>query len=228
MILTVGNIKGGVGKTLLAVNIAVARAHRCRDVLLIDGDDQASAATFATIRGEIPGGAMPFTTIRLEGAAIRQEVKRLRANYSEIVIDSGGRDSGSLRAALTVADVALVPFQPRSVDLWVAAQMAALIADARTVNEGLRAVSILNVADVRGQDNADALQALRAIEGIEPLPCAVARRKVFPNAFSNGLGVIEQLPHDRKAIEELLSVVDALYTQKVYDVNSSTTQRKAV
>ena len=67
MILTVGNIKGGVGKTLLAVNIAAVLAHRGRDVLLIDGDEQGSAATFAGIRAEI-AAPVAFATIRLQGA----------------------------------------------------------------------------------------------------------------------------------------------------------------
>lgn len=40
MILTVGNIKGGVGKTTLAVNLAIIRANAGRDVLLVDGDEQ--------------------------------------------------------------------------------------------------------------------------------------------------------------------------------------------
>jgi CO dehydrogenase nickel-insertion accessory protein CooC1 len=40
MILTVGNVKGGVGKTTLAVNIAISRALAGRDVLLVDGDEQ--------------------------------------------------------------------------------------------------------------------------------------------------------------------------------------------
>jgi chromosome partitioning protein len=74
MILAVGNIKGGVGKTMLAVNIAVALAQRGRDVLLIDGDDQASAATFARIRAELPIKS-GFTTVQLQGAAIRQQMR---------------------------------------------------------------------------------------------------------------------------------------------------------
>jgi chromosome partitioning protein len=50
MILAVGNIKCGVGKTTLAVNISIARARTGRDVLLIDADEQDSKATFAQIR----------------------------------------------------------------------------------------------------------------------------------------------------------------------------------
>jgi chromosome partitioning protein len=72
MILAVGNTKGGVGKTTLAVNIAAARALRGADVLLIDGDEQASAATFAQLRQ-----TQTFGTIQLHGAAIRQQMRAL-------------------------------------------------------------------------------------------------------------------------------------------------------
>ena len=214
MILSVAHIKGGVGKSLLAVNIAAVLAQRGRDVLVIDGDEQGSAATFAQIRAELNGPAT-FATIRLHGAAIRQQMRQLGAKYGEIVIDTGGRDTGSLRAALTVANVVVVPFAPRSVDLWAGAQIGALVAEARHVNEGLRACAILNMADTQGRDNEDAFAALKTIEGVEPLPLAIVRRKAFPNAFSVGLSVTEQPPRDRdpKAVEELLSVVNALYAQ---------------
>jgi cellulose biosynthesis protein BcsQ len=123
MLLAVGNTKGGVGKTVLAANIAAALAQRGLDVLLIDGDEQASAATFAQIRADQPGAA-GFTTIQLQGAAIRQQMRPLAGKYDEIVIDVGGRDTGSLRATLTVADTILIPFQPRSVDLWAGGRPA--------------------------------------------------------------------------------------------------------
>jgi cellulose biosynthesis protein BcsQ len=55
-----------------------------------------------------------FTTVQLHGAAIRLQMRSLAERYDEIVIDVGGRDTGSLRAALTVADMILIPFQPRT------------------------------------------------------------------------------------------------------------------
>jgi chromosome partitioning protein len=94
MILTTGHTKGGVGKTLLAVNIAAVLAARANDVLLIDGDEQSSAATFAQIRSELAVPAK-FTTVQLQGAAIRPQMKGLRAKYGEIIIDVGGRDTRS-------------------------------------------------------------------------------------------------------------------------------------
>jgi chromosome partitioning protein len=231
MILAVGNTKGGVGKTMLAVNIAAALAQHSRDVLLIDGDEQASAATFAQVRAGQPV-KNSFTTVQLQGAAIRQQMRPLAGKYDEIVIDVGGRDTGSLRATLTVADAILIPFQPRSVDLWTGSQIAALVAEARHVNEDLQAFAILNVADPQGSDNADAAAALSATPafagaGIEALPFVVVRRKAFPNAFSSGLSVLEQERKDPKAVDEILSVVDALYTQEVGNDYQDAVHRKA-
>ena len=155
-----------------------------------------------------------FTTVQLQGAAIRQQARQLKGKYREIVIDVGGRDTGSLRAALTVTDVILIPFQPRSVDLWAAEAIAALVREAREVNETLKAYALLNIADAQGRDNDDAAGALAAVDGIELLPGVIGRRKAFPNAFSAGLSVFEQSPRDPKACSELMYVVDTLYIHR--------------
>ena len=58
MVITIGNTKGRVGKTTLAVNLAIARALAGRDVWLIDGDRQGTAQTAISIRAEaehVPG-----------------------------------------------------------------------------------------------------------------------------------------------------------------------------
>ena len=64
MILAVGNIKGGVGKTTLAINLAIARANIGKDVLLVDTSRQKSNkyGTCAIFSPKLPGSLLRDTT----------------------------------------------------------------------------------------------------------------------------------------------------------------------
>lgn len=210
MILTLENVKGGVGKTTLAVNVAIALAQKGRDVLLVDGDEQGTALTFTQLRHEQTGHS-DYTAVALSGAAVRTQIRQLAPKYADIVIDVGGRDTGSFRAALTVADVLLVPVQPRTFDVWAVDQVAALVEEARAVNERLRAFSVLNAADSVGRDNDEAAAELRRCSGIQYLECPIIRRKAFPNAAAQGKGVLEYTPRDPKAVDEIQALMAFVY-----------------
>ena len=209
MILAVGNVKGGVGKTTLAVNLTIALARDNRDVLLIDGDEQGTALGFTELRTS--GKGKPgYTAVALQGAHIRTQVRQLASKYSDIVIDVGGRDTGSLRAALTVADVVLIPVKPRSFDLWGVDQTADLVKEALEINDRLRAIAVINEADPQGKDNQTACDVLREVQGTELAPVLIVRRKAFPNAASAGLSVLEY-NGDHKASDELKQLADFLF-----------------
>lgn len=210
MKIVLAQTKGGVGKTTLAVNFAVARSQAGRDLLLVDADEQGTASDFTALRTE-QLGSPGYTAIQLSGVAVRTQVIQMAGKYQDVIIDAGGRDTGALRAALTVADVAVVPFQPRSFDIWTLDKVAGLIAEARIINPGLRAVAVLNFADAQGSDNVAAAEALANADGIDFLDSPIGRRKAFPNAAAEGRGVIELKRPDAKAIDELNSLINAIF-----------------
>lgn len=213
MIITVGNTKGGVGKTTLAVNLAIARALAGRDVWLIDGDRQGTAQTAISIRadaGHAPGIACATYP---DGPTLRAQVQQQRDKFDDIIIDAGGRDSTALRAALVLSDVLLVPFNPRSFDVWALNDIAALVDEVRSVRDGLRAVAILNCADPgeTSTDNSEAAAAVADVPQFEYLDTPIRRRKAFSNAAGQGLSVLEFKPTDAKAVKELNALVKALF-----------------
>lgn len=211
MILTVANTKGGVGKTMLALNIAVARTLEGRDTWLVDGDRQATAQTAVTLRAE--GTSRPSLACSgySEGAQLRSQVLQQRSKYQDIIIDVGGRDSSALRAALVITDVVIVPFQPRSYDVWALRDIAQLIGEARSMRDGLRAYAILNCADPAGSDNREAAEAVSEFPELVYLDAPIHRRKAFANAAGAGLCVRELKPKDDRAVAELNYLMRRLY-----------------
>ena len=206
MIVTVGGIKGGSGKTTVATNLAVLRAATGHDVLLVDADEQETASDFTILRNERLEGGAGFTAIKLAGAAVRTEIRRLAGKYDDVIIDTGGRDTTSQRAALTVSNVLLVPFVPRSFDVWTLEKVSELVAEMRTVNPGLAAFAFINRADPRGQDNADAEDVIRETPELTLMPTPLGARKAFGNAAARGLGVTELRPQDAKATDEVMAL----------------------
>ena len=213
MIYVVGGIKGGSGKTTVATNLAVALSLQGKDVLLVDADDQETATDFSAWRNERTEGASGYTSVQLAGKAARDELSRLAGKYEDVVIDTGGRDTTSQRAALSVADMYLVPFNPRSFDVWTVEKVARLIEEIRTINPNLKAFAFLNRADPRGSDNEDAAEALREEEAFDYLDAQLGNRKAFSNASAQGMGVMELHPQDKKAtteFENLFKMLDNL------------------
>ena len=211
MIVTVGATKGGVGKTTVALNLALGRALAGRDVWLIDGDRQGTAQTAVSIRLE-EGRALPIACSQyVDGPTLRSQVQHQRTKYQDIIIDAGGRDSTALRAALTLCDVLVIPFQPRSFDLWALQDVLSLVNEAKSVRDGLRVYALLNLADAQGADNAEASEVVRSLDGVDLLPISLGRRKAYASAAGGGLSVLELSPKDAKACSEANALIDFIF-----------------
>lgn len=210
MIVSVLNTKGGVGKSTIALNLAIARALAGRDVWLVDGDRQATATQAVAQRAQ--AGATPAIAVSHypDGPLLRSQVLQQGRKFDDVVIDAGGRDSTAMRAALMLSDVVVIPFQPRSFDVWGVSDMATLVQEAASMRDGLKVWAILNGADSRGQDNREAAEVVAEIQGIEYLDAPIGRRKAMAEAAGAGLSVLESRA-DPKAQAEILRLVSLVF-----------------
>src|SRR5262249_16835415 len=208
MILVVGGTKGGSGKTLLATSLTVLRTAAGQDVVVGDGDEQGSAMDFTRQRQRRTAGDPGYTAMQTREADVAVQVRRMVQKYGDIVIDVGGRDTASQRAALAVADRLLIPFPPTSVDLWTADTVVALLKEAQSFNPTLRAYAMINKAFPRGFDNAETAALLQEYPNHWTyVDTPIGNRKAFSNAFGGGYAVTEFQPKDTKAMAE----IQALY-----------------
>lgn len=201
-IITVGGIKGGSGKTTAAINITISLSNLSKDVLLVDADDQESATEFTKWRNYNLNNKAGYTAIKLAGEAVRTEVLNLKNKYDHIIIDTGGRDTSSQRAAISVSNLYIIPFIPRSIDIWTLEKVRKLIIEMRTVNINLKSVAFINKADSIGKDNDDAAQVISEIKDFIFLQTYICNRKSFCNSITQGLGISEFVPKDVKAQKE--------------------------
>lgn len=209
MILVVGGIKGGSGKTTLATNLVVMRSNQSKKVLLVDADEQKSAYDWSTQRVSCGHHPSNFTTVCLYNRSVFDQIDKMKSDYDDVIVDSGGRDTVSQRAALLCADYFLIPFRPRSYDIWTLGKIKDLINEVTTANRKLKCAVVLNQADHTGTDNQDAAEILSECKEVVFLPVILGSRKVYANAASDGLGVVE-MP-DQKAKKEIESLHDLIF-----------------
>lgn len=197
--------KGGVGKTVTSVRLAVRFSQDGKKVLLVDADEQGSSSKFFLQREELC--AKPtLSCINLNDMAVRTEVLKLKKKYDVIVIDSGGRDTKSMRAAASIANVLLTPCPPSSLDVWEIMKIDDIVSEVRDINPNIKAFSFLNKAESRGKDNQETINYLKdekEFSVMRYLDAPIVARKSISTAAGKGLISNEDRPKDKKAIAEL-------------------------
>lgn len=212
MIIVVGGIKGGSGKTTLCTNLVVLRSRSGKKTILIDADEQKSATDWSDQRNA-SGLENTFSCMTSYGAMLLDKCKEI-GDEADILIDVGGRDTKSQRAALCIADVFLTPFQPRSMDIWTLNALEDLLLEVRNVNPNLKSLAVINRADHTGSDNKEVCKILKNSPFLELVPVNIGQRKSFSNAIAEGLAVIELKRADALATAEITTLYKYVFGTK--------------
>ncbi len=211
MLIVVGGIKGGSGKTTLATNLSVLRAAANKKILLVDADEQKSSSNWAEQRNFSNAAMHLFSTISISGKSLHANLIRMKDDYDDIIVDVGGRDTTSQRSALSVADVFIIPFKPTSLDIWTIGPVKVMIQEIKAANPKLKCYPVLNQADIRGQDNDNAADILKECTEFEFHPIVIKQRKAYSNAAADGLSVCEGKIKDNKAVSEMHNLYSIIY-----------------
>lgn len=206
-IVTVGNTKGGVGKSTVAANLAVAAVLDGKRTLLVDADEQKSSLDFRAIREADDIRAVAITT-----PTLHRDLLDFSGSHDLIIIDVGGGDSKTFRSAIvaTGADgLFLVPCLPSTFDIWSTEQTMKLLQEVRSICPGqLNARLLLNQVQantVMAREAEEALAVMATESGCPVLGTHLHLRAAFKNAAMSGRGVLEYEPRG-KAAEETLAL----------------------
>lgn len=184
--------KGGVGKTTLAVNLAVALEVRGLATVLFDLDHQESAVTWSERRGTDTPHVEFLTERRLAdglSAATKQE-------FALAVIDTPPAAGAQALTAAQLADLILIPCRPSLVDLDAIRRTAQLVK-----STGASAYVVFNAAPPGATTLLEDARAIITAAGLEAAPVVVRERSAFRAAWPHGKTALEVEPRGKAAAE---------------------------
>lgn len=196
-VVVVANQKGGVGKSTIACNLAVAFSKGGYKTLLIDADTQGSSIGFRALRQEddIQAIAIPSPTIHKDISKFEHQV---------VIVDAGGRDTSTFRSAVLSASfgILIIPVLPSVYDVWATEDTLKILEEARLYAD-IKAYIVINQVIKANivKEAIDVLSELASNYRVGILNTKLHSRVSYRNSIKEGKGVLEY--DDPKAKHEL-------------------------
>ena len=212
MIVAVLAEKGGVGKTVIATNLAGMRARESRSTLLVNADRQGSADLWARYR---EGTDLPrVECISQYGPALGRFLETRVDRYDDVIVDLGPRAGVEMTDALAIADVAVIPVRPCAFDVYTMRLVDNIVLEAQEHNRGLKALALINQASTNHL-NQEAGQTreliLASCSGMQVASTIVGNRVAFQRASSVGQTVAEFARSTDRGVHEMADLYKEVF-----------------
>jgi chromosome partitioning protein len=205
-VISVCNLKGGAGKSTVAVNLACQISQSTGELcLLVDADRQGTARAWGQ-SGKLPVPIVPMildeakAEERYPGMIWISQIKEIAVSCRYLIIDLPAGLRYSLAAVALVSDLVVVPVNPSGVDFHSTRQFMGLIGNAREFRGTgkLACVIVPNRIDSRTSVSRDLGVYEQFGERITP---PIHTRKTLADAFDAGSWVGEIDPESASAYE---------------------------
>jgi chromosome partitioning protein len=204
--ITVANLKGGCGKSCIALNLACELAGK-NTVVLVDADLQGTSAHCAAAR------RLPVTCEHLPLEDDRQAkswIQRVLGFKADVVVIDCPPHTGAVsKAAIGVSDLVLIPSTPSAADLLATASAVDLLHTARAArrDSGPKALMVPSRVDSRTRAGQEIASALKRFG--EPVGPPIHQRMAFVDAFSAGQWIGDYAPTST-AHADIVSLANAV------------------
>jgi chromosome partitioning protein len=206
-VIAVANLKGGCGKSTIAVNLACELARRRSSVVLVDADAQGTAAYWSS-HGSLPLQclSMPLDNVR-DAERWAARVLDIKADY--VVLDAPPHVGSATEAAVAIADLVLVPVTASGADLAATISGLDLIRQVRATRQdgGPLCLLIPSKIDRRTLSGREIESALKPFG--EPIGPAIHQRAAIVDAFGAGQWIGDFAPDSagHQDIQDLASTI---------------------
>ena len=213
MVISVINLKGGVGKTTIAINLAVSFAHQGKKVCIIDTDkEQLSAVKWSGQRDD----DKPTVTVITVGEKLIREVQTHAKNFDIVVLDGSPQLGELANNTLIASDIVIVPVANSVLEFWSMDNFAARFKQAKQLKEGVGGsiigLCIFNRYNDKQNLSREMKEALKQFPEFEAIQTTIADRIAYKEAMMQGIGVIEYKdPKAKKEIQSLTEEVEKYF-----------------